>query len=111
MVEGTAENCFPQGLVLDDQLFGLGIVASRSLEYRRNIVLAAGSEPDTQVLFHLLNRGLWDQEVMDGLMDASTQAMRYSAVVGERLLRIIDGNTVQVWGVIWRCRPPTDYPS
>ena len=54
---------------------------------------------DTRVLFHLLNRGLLDQEVMDRLRDGTTRAMRYSAAMGERLWRLIDGNITQVGGI------------
>ena len=70
-------NNFPVGMVLDDQLFGLTIVASHCLEARRGVLTAEGVEEDSQVLFHFLNQGLWDQEVMDGPQDGATRAMRY----------------------------------
>ena len=51
-------NEFPIGMVLDDQILGLSIVAGHCLEARRQVVTAPGVEEDTQVLFHILNQGL-----------------------------------------------------
>ena len=83
---------FPIGLVLDDQLFGLGILASHCLEQWREYLTKA----DHQVLFNILNRGLWDQDVMDASTDVATWAICYSAVMGEQLWRVINGNVLQV---------------
>ena len=59
VVTEEARNVFPFGLVFDDQMFGLSIV------------------------FHLLNRGLWDQQLVDAPQEAPSRAIRYSAVMGE----------------------------
>ena len=86
-------------MVLDDQVFGISVVAQHHLEARREILTAEGVDDDVRVLFHLLNWGLLDQEVMDRPKDGATRAMRYSAVMGERLWRLIDGNIAQVGGL------------
>ena len=86
-------------MVLDDQIFGMSVVAQHRLEARREILTAEGVNDNTRVLFHLLNRGLLDQEVMDRLRDGTTRAMRYSAAMGEWLWRLIDGNITQVGGI------------
>ena len=54
---------------------------------------------DTKVLFHLLNWGLLDQEVIDRPKDGTTRVMRYSAAMGEQLWRLINGNITQVGGL------------
>ena len=36
---------------------------------------------------------------MDRLRDSTTRAMRYSAAMGERLWRLINGNIAQVGGL------------
>ena len=41
------------------------VVAQHQLEVRREILTADGVNDDTRVLFHLLNQGLLDKEVMD----------------------------------------------
>lgn len=83
-------------MVFDDQIFGLCIMASGCLEFRREVNTSENVDPDTWVLFHLLNRGIWDQEIMDSLQDPATRAVRFSAVMGEQLWRMIDGHTAQV---------------
>ena len=83
-------------MVLDDQVFRISIIAQHQLEARRKILTADGVEDDARVLFHLLNWGLLDQEVMDRPRDGATRAMRYSTAMGERLWRLIDGNIAQV---------------
>ena len=77
-------------------LTGLSMVAQHQLEARREILTADGVNDDTRVLFHLLNQGLLDQEVMDGPRDGATRVMRHSAPMGERLWRLIDRNIAQV---------------
>ena len=52
-------------MVLDDQIFGMSIVAQYRLELRKKILTSDRVEDDARVLFHLLNCGLLDQEVMD----------------------------------------------
>ena len=93
---GEVSNNFPTSMVLDDQIFGMSIIAQHHLEVRREILTAEGVDDDVQVLFHLLNQGLLDQEVMDRPRDGATRAMRYSAAMGERLWRLIDANIAQV---------------
>ena len=96
---GEVLNDFPTSMVLDDQIFSMSVVAQHHLETRREILTAEGVDDDTRVLFHLLNRGLLDQEVMDRPRDGTTRAMRYSAAMGEQLWRLIDGNITQVGGL------------
>ena len=72
-------------MVLDDQIFGMSVIAQHCLEARREILTADGVNDDVRVLFHLLNQGLLDQEVMDRPKDGATRTMRYSAVMGEWL--------------------------
>ena len=92
-------NDFPTSMVLDDQIFSMSVVAQHRLESRREILTSDRVEDNARVLFHLLNRGLLDQEVMDRPRDDATRAMRYSAAMGERLWRLIDGNITQVGGL------------
>ena len=86
------------GMVLDDQRFGLTIIAQHCLEAKRETILVDDVNQNTKVLFHLLNQGLLDQEVMDRPKDGATRVMRYSAAMGEQLWRLIDGNIAQVGG-------------
>ena len=96
---GEISNDFLTSIVLDDQVFRMSIVAQHWLEARRETHTADGVEDDAQVLFHLLNWGLLDQEVMDRPRDGTTRAMRYSAAMGEWLWRLIKGNIAQVGGL------------
>ena len=57
VVTEEACNMFPFGLVFDDQIFGLSIVASGHLEGDREKHTSPVATPDSMVLFHLLNRG------------------------------------------------------
>ena len=57
-------NVFPFGLVFNDQMFGLSIVAAGHLEEDREKHTGPVAWPDSMVLFHLLNRGLWDQQLV-----------------------------------------------
>ena len=95
---GDVLNDFPTSMVLDDQIFGMSIMAQHHLGSRRDILTSDRVEDDARVLFHLLNHGLLDQEVMDRLRDGTTRAMRYFAAMGERLWRLIDGNIAWVRG-------------
>ena len=83
VVTEDACNVFPFGLVFNDQMFGLSIVASGCLEEDRKSHTGPVASPDSTVLFHLLNRGLWDQQLVDAPQEASSRAIRYSAVMGE----------------------------
>ena len=95
---GEVLNDFPTSMVLDDRIFGMSVVAQHHLESRREILTSDRVEDNARVLFHLLNHGLLDQEVMDRLRDGATRAMRYSAAIGEQLWSLIDGNIAQVGG-------------
>ena len=94
MLIGQGENplSFPIGLVLDDQLFGLQVLASHRLELQREYL----TEENNPFMFDILNRGLWDQDVMDSPSNAASRGIQYSAVMGEQLWRLISGNTLQV---------------
>ena len=59
---------FPIGLVLNDQLFGMRILAPHHLELQREYL----TEENNQFMFDILNRGLWDQDVMDSPSDAAS---------------------------------------
>ena len=96
---GEVLNDFPTSMVLDDKIFSMSIMAQHCLESRREILTSDRVDDDARVLFHLLNCGLLDQEVMDRLRDGATWAMRYSAAMGEWLWRLIDGNVAQVGGL------------
>ena len=52
---GEVSNNFPTSMFLDDQVFGLSVVAQHQLKTRREILTADGVDDDTKVLFHLLN--------------------------------------------------------
>ena len=96
VVTEEAQNVFPFGLVFDDQMFGLSIVASGRLEEVREKHTGPVASPDSTVLFHLLNRGLWDQQLVDAPQEVSSRAIRYSAVMGERLWGHIAMDTAHV---------------
>ena len=83
VVTEEARNVFLFGLVFNDQMFGLSIVASGCLGEDREKHTGPVAWPDSTVLFHLLNRGLWDQQVVDAPQEAFSRAIRYSAVMGE----------------------------
>ena len=48
-------NDFLTSMVLDDQIFGMSVIAQHCLEARREILAAEGVDADTRVLFYLLN--------------------------------------------------------
>ena len=96
VVTEEARNTFPFGLVFDDQMFGLSIVASGCLEGDRERHTGPVASPDSTILFHLLNRGLWDQQLVDAPQEVSSRAIRYSAVMGERLCGQIAMNAPHV---------------
>ena len=102
VVMEEARNVFPFGLVFNDQMFGLSIVAAGCLEEDREKHTGPVAWPDSTVLFHLLNRGLWDQQLVDVPQEASSRAIRYSAVMGERLWSHIATNTVLNWNDLQR---------
>ena len=94
MLIGRGENplSFPIGLVLDDQLFGMRILASHRLEPQREYL----TEENNHFMFDILNRGLWDQDVMDSPSDAASRGIQYLAIMGEQPWRLISGNTLEV---------------
>ena len=94
MLIGQGENplSFPIGLVLDDQLFGMSVLASHRLELQREYL----TDENNRFMFDILNRGLWDQDVMDSPSDVASRGIQYSAVMGEQLWRLISGNSLQV---------------
>ena len=92
MGRGKNPLTFPIGLVLDDQLFGLRILASHRLELHREYL----TKENNRFMFDILNQGLWDQDVMDSPSDATSWGIHYSAVMGEQLWRLISRNTLQV---------------
>ena len=96
---GEVLNNFPTSMVLDDQIFGMSVIAQHRLESRRDILTSDRVDDNARVLFHLLNCGLLDQEVMDRPRDGATRVMRYSAAMGEQLWRLIDVNIAQVGGI------------
>ena len=95
---GEVSNNFPTSMVLDDQIFSMSVMAQHCLE-SREILTSDRVEGNARVLFHLLNCGLLDQEVMDRPRDGATRAMRYSTAMGEQLWRLINGNITQVGGL------------
>ena len=96
VVTEEAHNVFPFGLVFNDQMFGLSIVASGHLEEDRERHTGPVASPDSTVLFHILSRGFWDQQLVDAPQEASSRAIRYSTVMGEQLWGQIAMNTAHV---------------
>ena len=94
LLVGQGENplTFPIGLVLDDQLFGLRILASHRLELQREYL----TDENNWFMFDILNWGLWDQDIMDSPSDATSWGIQYSIVMGEQLWRLVSGNSLQV---------------
>ena len=94
MLIGRGENplSFPIGLVLDDQLFGMWILASHRLELQREYL----TEENNCFMFDILNWGLWDQDVMDSPSNVASRGIYYLAVMGKQLWRLISGNSLQV---------------
>ena len=52
---GEVSNDFPTSMVLDDQIFGMSVIAQHRLESRREILTSDRVEDNARVLFHLLN--------------------------------------------------------
>ena len=75
VVAEEAHNVFPFGLVVDHQMFGLSIVASGRLEEDREKHTGPVASPDSTILFHLLNRGLWDQQLVDAPQECENYAI------------------------------------
>ena len=90
--QGENPLSFPIGLVLDDQLFSMRILASHRLELQREYL----TKENNCFMFDILNQGLWDQDVMDSPSNAASQGIQYSAIMGKQLWRLISGNTLQV---------------
>ena len=49
---GEVSNNFLTSMVLDDQVFGMSVVAQHQLEVRREILTADGVEDDTRVVMN-----------------------------------------------------------
>ena len=98
--QGWCQTTFqPAWSWMNDQIFGMSVVAQHCLESRRDILTSDRVDDNARVLFHLLNCGLLDQEVMDRPRDGATRVMRYSTAMGEQLWRLINGNITQVGGL------------
>ena len=87
---GEVLNDFPTSMVLDDQIFGMSVIAQHHLESRREILTSDRVDDDARVLFHLLNRGLLDQEVMESTLSFLTgsnqgRGARHSAPYPHRM--------------------------
>ena len=54
------------------------------------------TDEDHQVLFDILNQGIWDQDVMNTPTDAASQGIHYSTIMGKQLWRLINRNILQV---------------
>ena len=86
VVTEEARNVFSFGLVFDDQMFGLSIVASGRLEEDREKHTGSVASPDSTILFHLLNRGLWDQQLVDAPQEPLDTLQSWENDYGGRLL-------------------------
>ena len=73
MLIGQGKNplTFPIGLVLDNQLFGMRVLASHCLELQREYL----TKENNWFMFDILNQGLWDQDMMDSPSDAASQGI------------------------------------
>ena len=80
------------GASLNDQLWHQALVMDHVLELLR------GSEQglNDAMMWMLLRQGVIDANVVDKLWDGSTQSMRYSAVLMERLWGLLAGERTRV---------------
>ena len=92
MLIGRGENplSFPISLVLEDQLFGMRVLAFHRLELQREYL----TEENNHFMFDIFNWGIWDQDIMDSPSDVASQGIHYSAVMGKQLWRLISENTL-----------------
>ena len=79
---------------MDDQLWHQAISSVRYIEeFHRGVRSEDGSNLH---LFNLIRRGLVDPEQEDKMSEATTRAMRYTAIVGERLWAMVEGERARV---------------
>ena len=88
----TVHNDWPVGLVLDDQLWYQAIQSSCSQEHRQNTSLVQNDRD----LWRLLKIGLEDPQVEDRPMDASIRAMRFAAILGDRIQSNVERERARV---------------
>ena len=80
-------------LVFDDLVWHQSIVSLERLQTFRGGLRA---DPDDAVFWQLLMRGVLDMEPEERPTDASTRAVRYSAVMGDRLWAMVQGERLRV---------------
>ena len=84
-------------LTVNDQTWIGGIAGLRNLERRRNEDMPTSD----RLLFHQLRLGLIDPRPnYDSPKDAATRAMRYSALLVERLWTMVDRERTRVHNVV-----------
>ena len=84
-------------LLFDDLVWHQSIVSLERLQTFRGGLRA---DPDDAVFWNLLMRGVLDMEPEERPTDASTRAVRYSAVMGDRLWAMVQGERLRV---CWLC--------
>src|ERR1700679_976328 len=85
-------NDWPVGLVLDDQLWYQAIQSSCSQEHHQNTSLVQNDRD----LWRLLKIGLEDPQIEDCPMDASIWAMRFAAILGDRIQSNVERERARV---------------
>ena len=80
-------------LGFDDLVWHQSIVSLERLQTFRGGLRA---DPDDAVFWNLLMRGVLDMEPEERPTDASTRAVRYSAVMGDRLWAMVQGERLRV---------------
>ena len=83
-------------LVFDDLVWHQSIVSLERLQTFRGGLRA---DPDDAVFWNLLMRGVLDMEPEERPTDASTRAVRYLAVMGDRLWAMVQGESLRVCGL------------
>ena len=82
--------------VFDDLVWHQSIV---SLEHLQTFRGGLRADPDDAVFWSLLMRGVLDMEPEERPTDALTRAVRYSAIMGDRLWAMVQGERLQVCGL------------
>ena len=72
------------GLILDDTIWFQGLRVNRLYEEHVHVHFADMTSVEC-MFYSLMMQGIRDQTAEDWPMDASTRAMRYSAVLGDHL--------------------------
>ena len=83
-------------LRFDDLVWHQSMVSLRRLETHRQ---AHFSDPDDAIYWRLLLRGITDFDQSERPNDASTRAIRYSAIMNDRLWAMLQGERVSVCGL------------